>query len=158
MITRIVTVAVAALVGGWALARYAYEPHRCNAAITAVDVSTTVAAADANDYARLVRARSNLQRLAALGETCPTDVRVPMLTGANEELVGRPEDAIRSYDHALTIEQRPEIYVARASVQLGLGRLDEAVKSYVQAARFAPDVEIASEEIRARVKEQLARP
>lgn len=154
---RLGAVMVAVVVGAWALFHFAWIPHRCNAVSTAADRGTTAAEQTANDYERLVRARRNLQLLAGLRTSCPTDVRVPMLGAANELLVGRPEDALRTYRDALRIDQRLEIYVAMAETQIRLGRIDEGVASYVTAARFDPSrVEtIFSEEVRRRVEEQL---
>lgn len=157
MIARIAAVAVAALLGAWALVRFVYVPHRCNAGITAAEVATAAAEETTSDYDRLVRARRNLELLAGLRESCPTEVRVPMLTGANLEFVGRAEDALASYQEALRVDQRPEIYVEMARMQLQLGQVDQAVASYVAATRFSPLVldGILSEEIKRRVREQL---
>lgn len=112
------------------------------------------AATTRDDYQRTVRIRRNLADLAELREHCPTEVRVAMLIGANEELAGRLDAAERSYRSALAIEQRPEIHVAIALVQIQTGRVDEAVASYVTAARFGPQIidEIVNEELRARVQ------
>jgi tetratricopeptide (TPR) repeat protein len=161
MIARIAAVVLAALLGVWALMRFVYVPHRCNAGITAAEVATSAAERTTSDYDRLVRARRNLELLAGLRESCPTEVRVPMLTGANLEFVGRPEDALASYKEALQIDHRPEIYVEVARMQLELGQVDEAVASYVTATRFSPLVleGILSAETLRRVREQLdARP
>lgn len=157
VVARVAAVALATLIGVWALLCFSYHPHRCNAGVTAAHVGTTAAQATASDYGRLVRARRNLELLAGLRETCTTNVRVPMLIAANEELVGRPEDALRSYQHALSIDRRPEIYTARALVQLRLGKVDEAVKSYAAALSFSPYLieAIESREIRRRVAERL---
>ncbi|HEX8410542.1 MAG TPA: hypothetical protein VF883_16880 [Thermoanaerobaculia bacterium] len=157
MIARIAAVVIAALLGVWALVRFVYVPHRCNAGITAAEVATAAAEQTAADYDRLLRARRNLEVLAGLRESCATEVRVPMLTGANLEFVGRAEDALASYKEALRVDQRPEIYVEVARMQLELGQVDEAVASYVTATRYSPLVldGIASEEVRRRVREQL---
>jgi len=157
MIGRLAVVVVAAGLGVWAMVRFAYVPQRCNAEITALTVATELAERTASDYGRTVRTRNNLRELGPLREACPTEVRVPLLIGANLELAGRFEGAMRSYRDALTVQQRPEIYVALATMQIQTGRVDEAVDSYVTAARFAPHIvkEISSLEIRNRVTERL---
>lgn len=157
MIARVTAVVLAALLGAWALMRFVYVPHQCNAGVTAAEVATIAAEETTSDYDRLLRARRNLEVLAALRESCPTEVRVPMLTGANLEFVGRAEDALASYKDALRVDRRPEIYVEMARMQLQLGQVDEAVASYVTATRFSPLLMdgIFSEEIKRRVREQL---
>lgn len=161
VIVRIGAVVAAAIVCGLLLVRWAYIPHHCNGAITRITASTEIADGTPDDYRRLVRARRNLEELKAIRPWCAaTEVRVPVLTAANEEMVGRPEDAIRSYDQALQVDRRAEIYAARARLQVRLGRIDEAVESYAVAARM--DVteldRIGSEEILRRVRERLREP
>jgi len=161
MTARIAAVGLAALLGAWALLRFVYVPCQCNAGVTAADLGSGLAEETAGDYDRLLRARRNLELLAGLRERCATDVRVPMLTGANLELLGRPDDALASYGDALKIDQRPEIYVEMARLQLQLGQTDAAVSSYVAAARFNPRLmdHFFEEDLRRRIMEQLdARP
>ena len=154
---RIVVVVATAALGGWALLHFAWRPHQCNAEISLLTARTDAAERTPDGYDRIVRARRNLQDLARLRDTCPTAVRVPMLTGANEELAGRPEDAERSYRSALSIEPRPEIYVAIAMVAIEQGRIEESIESYVTASRFAPATfeNIPSHEIKERVRDRL---
>ncbi|MGZ5444405.1 MAG: hypothetical protein ACXWN1_20145 [Thermoanaerobaculia bacterium] len=149
--------ALAALASVWALDRLAYMPCRCNAEVTNLTVQTTAAEATARGYERLVRARRNLERLKHLRDACPTQVRIPFLIGANKEIMERPEDALLSYRDALSIEQRPEIYIALAQIQIQLGQVDAGVESYVAAARFAPRIarRISSNEVRLQVAERL---
>lgn len=157
MIARLTAVTAAALLCVWGLVRLAYEPHRCNAEITLLTARTAAAENTASDYERLLRTRQHLQELELLHEMCPTEVRVPMLIGENQELSGRAEAALRSYQAALAVEQRPEIYVAIALQQIQTGHVDEAIESYVTAARFAPRLvdNILSPEVRRRVVERL---
>jgi tetratricopeptide (TPR) repeat protein len=160
MIARIAVAAAAALIGAWALVRFAYMPCRCNAEVSALTVATEVVERTASDYERTVRTRRNLRELGPLREACPTEVRVPLLIGANHELAGRFEDALRSYREALTVQERPEIYIAMATMQIQTGRVDEAIESYVTAARFAPHLArmIVSPEVQRRVTERLGNP
>lgn len=156
MIARVAAVAAAVLLGAWALWRWVYLPVHCNAAVTDVDARTTMAEETASDYERLVRARRNLEDLAPLRRRCRADVRVFMLAGANEELVGRIEEAERSYEQALRTDQRPEVHAALARVQIRLGRIDAAIENFTAAARFDPNAIIyESEEVRRRVREKI---
>jgi tetratricopeptide (TPR) repeat protein len=161
LIVRIAAVVAAGIVCALLLVRWVYIPHHCNGAVTNITTSTEIADATPNDYDRLVRARRNLEELAAIRPWCAaTEVRVAVLTAANEEMVGRPEDAVRSYDQALEVDRRAELYAARARLQVRLGRIDEAVESYAIASRM--DVteldRIGSEEILRRVRERLRAP
>ena len=156
-LTRIAIGCVAAGIGGWLMFHFVYRPHRCNAQISELTARTDATSQTSSDYGRLQRARRNLDDLARLREECPTSVRVPMLMGANQELIGRVEDAERSYREALTIEQRPEIYMALALAQVQLGRVDDAVENYTSAVRFGPQIidELPSDELTRRVQERL---
>jgi tetratricopeptide (TPR) repeat protein len=151
-------VAVAALACSvWAIHRFAAVPQQCNAAISELTSRTNAAAGIASDYDRLRRVRRNLEELQPLRRACPTQVRVPFLIGANFELSGQPAEALRHYRDALTVDRRPEIYVAIALVQLQLGDVDGAIDNYVIAARFDKYIvgEIASPEVQRRVRERL---
>jgi tetratricopeptide (TPR) repeat protein len=152
-VVRVAIVCAAAAIGAWALVHWVYRPYDCNRKLSALAARTVAAAETADGYQRTVRARRNLEELMPLREACPTAVRVPMLIGANEELVGRLEDAERSYRAALAIEPRPEIHVAIAKVAIQQGRVDDFVANYAAAVRFAPPIleEILPEELKKRV-------
>lgn len=154
MIARIAVTCLGAAACGAALMHFAYGPYRCNATVSRLTARTDAAERTAGDYERIVRARRNLADLAGLRDSCPTQVRVPVLIGANQEVLGRLDDAAESYRSALEIEQRPEIYMALAKVQIQLGRIDDAVANYVTAARFAPPIVqwIPSADVRERVE------
>jgi tetratricopeptide (TPR) repeat protein len=157
IVGRVAVVLVAMALCGWLLLRWAYTPLRCNIDLTALTQRTGLASETSSDYERLSRLRRNLEDLAALEDRCRMDVRLYMLVGQNEEMLGRDEDAIRSYEQALTVDRRPEIYSAIGFALIRLGRVDEAVPMYVQAARFLyPDpIVIPSELVERRVAEIL---
>ncbi|HVE71202.1 MAG TPA: hypothetical protein VNI54_07525 [Thermoanaerobaculia bacterium] len=158
MIARVLLIAVAAVASAWALSRFAWEPVHCNIALSRIEAQTLSAEQTTDPYAQLVRARRNLQQLPGL--RCTTDVRLPVLLAANEELVGRLEDAARHYEQSLAMEQRPEIYMALANVQVRLGRVDAAVESYARAVKFHPPMleQILSVELRRRIDARLRVP
>ena len=157
MTGRIGVTAAAAVLAAWAVFHFAWHPYRCNAEVSAIEAATLAAEQVADTYGRTVRARRNLQRLAGLRESCGNEVRVPVLIGANQEILGRLPDAELMYRKALSIEQRPEIYTALARVQIQRGQIDAAVESYTTAARFHRPVldEIRSEELQRRILERL---
>ena len=157
MIARVAAMAAAAVLCAWALVEWVYVPVRCSMAVTQFSRRTDAALKSTDDYQRIVRARRNLADFAWMRERCAADVRVPMLAAGNERLLGRLEEALRSYEAALAADRRPEIYAAHAETLLLLGRMDEAAESYIAAARFAPEVmgTVPSEEIQRRVEERL---
>jgi tetratricopeptide (TPR) repeat protein len=157
---RLAIVIVAAVLVLWGSQRFVYEPHACNRMVTDLTRRTSLAYDTGRDFTRIDRARRNLQELGALRERCPTDVRGYMLIGANEEILGRHDDAIRSYRQSLAIEQRPEIHAAIGDALIQTGRVDEAVESYFTAVRFNPGVmqniqsELVAERVAARLRAQ----
>ena len=128
--------AVATLLCAWGLYAWVWVPHRCSLEVTELARRTDGAEKTAADYERTVRARRNIADLARLRESSPNDVRVPMLIAANQLLMGLPAEAVRSYDDALSVDRRPEIYMARGDALVQLGRVNEAVDSYATAVRF----------------------
>ena len=135
---RALLVAVAAIACGWALHSWVWVPHRCSIELTELTRRTDGVAKTAGNYERTVRARRNVAELARLREHSPADVRVPMLIAANQMLAGLHDEAIRTYDEALRVQPRPEIYMARGEALIVTGRFDEAVESYAAAVRFDP--------------------
>lgn len=157
LLTWTVLPVAAALACIWAVARWAYTPYACARSITELTRRTQLASETGAEYTRLRRIRANLAELSLLAPQCGTDVRIPMLIGANHELLGRYEEAIASYRQALVVNPRPEIHTAMADSFIQLGRTDEAVAQYAVAARFNPAMlDLApSEEVRRRVMEKL---
>lgn len=158
MIGRLLVVAAAVALTGWSLFAFVWRPVHCNAEVSRIEADTLNAERLSDPYAKLVRARRNLQRLAAL--RCATEVRVPVLLAANEELVGRLEDAAKHYEQAVALEPRPEIYMALGNVQVQLGRVDAAVESYARALKFHPTFidKIPSEELRRLIAARQRQP
>lgn len=130
--------ALAAALCAWALYAWVWVPHRDSVELTELARRTDGAARTAGDYERMVRARRNVADLGRLRESAPNDVRVPMLIAENQLLMGLREEAVRSYDDALRVDPRPEIYMARGDALVQLGRVDEAVASYATAVRYDP--------------------
>jgi tetratricopeptide (TPR) repeat protein len=157
IVLRVIVIAITALGCAWALREWCYEPYACNVAISEITARTAASDNLRGEYAKVQRAEANIARLRALEPHCRTDVRLYMLLGGNEALAGQPQNAVRNYELALTIDRRPEIYIALAEQLILLGRIDEAVDNYVIAGRFSPAVLeiIPSEEIARRVRERL---
>lgn len=148
-------IALAAAACAFAMWCWVWQPMQCNIATTSLTRRTAAVEQSANEYERVLRARRNLEDLRAI--PCTTDVRVPMLIGNNEATLGDFEAALAAYHDALGIDRRPEIYAAIGEASIRLGRTDDAVNNYVEAARFTPYVleSIPSEEVLRRVRERL---
>ncbi|HEY8180759.1 MAG TPA: hypothetical protein VII32_00860 [Thermoanaerobaculia bacterium] len=96
------------------------------------------AAEDGSDAARHAaarRAETDLQQCECLEHT---DFKIAFSRGIANRYRGDTQGAIREFRRALTVDRRPEIYLA-----LGLTQLDEmdrqaAIESFVAAGSFAP--------------------
>ncbi|MEO8381359.1 MAG: hypothetical protein ABI779_16995 [Acidobacteriota bacterium] len=157
VLARGAAVIATSILCGWAFVHWVYNPLACNAAITDLTRRTALITDSPGDYQRIARARRNIEALHELRAMCPMDVRVPMLLAANEEALGRLDDAVRSYRDALNTGPRPEIQAALGDALIQLGRTEEAVEQYVTAARFNPNMLelLPSEEVRRRVEERV---
>lgn len=155
LVARAAAILIAAAVCGWLLMRWAYEPLHCNTALAKVAGRTTQAETTRAEFLRLARIRANRDELRALERRCGTDVRLYMLMAANEELLGLTEETVRTYEKALTVDQRPEIHTSLGWALIRLGRYDEAARHYAIAVRFRdmPLDEIPSEVVQRRVVE-----
>jgi tetratricopeptide (TPR) repeat protein len=156
MAARAAAILVAAIVCGWLLVRWAYAPLACNIALSRLTQRTDLAMKTTADYVRLTRLRQNLEDLRRLEGRCALDVRLYMLKAANDEVLGRDEDAVYAYRQALQIDRRPEIYSSLGFAFIRLGRFEEAAQNYAVAARFTNEItNIPSEEVERRVVEIL---
>lgn len=156
-VRRVLLIAITALFCAWALREWCLRPYACDVAMTEITASTSAVDDLRGDYARVQRAEHNIARLHALETQCRTDLRLYVLLGGNESVAGRHEQAVSAYEKALTLDRRPEIYIALAAELLQLGRIDDAVASYVTAGRFSPGTfdAIPSDELTRRVREEL---
>lgn len=159
LIARWIVVAVAAATCSGALTKWAWVPLRSSIQLTELTRRTDGAAKTGDDYQRTVRARNNTRDLAALRASAPTDVRVLLLLAVNYELLGQRENVLRTYDEAIRVEARPEIYVSRGDALLTAGRIEDAIDSYAAALRFDPVYiyQIAPVELHDRIRERAAR-
>ena len=141
----------------WALVIWVYHPISCNQKVNEMRARTTIARETADTYRMTVLARDNLTALRRLEGPCRMTITLYLLEADNEDLLGRKETAIERLRHALTIDQRPEIYFAIGTLFVELGRMDEAVENYVHASRIKPldGLFIPSPEAERRVRERL---
>ena len=114
-------------------------PWRGNLALRAM-LQSSVLAQRSDPQVGVIIARQNVAALESVKAGRRLDPTWYMLYGANCEVLDRLADAEAAYSGALRIDDRPELYVNRATVRLHLGRTDEAVADLAQAARFDPAV------------------
>jgi tetratricopeptide (TPR) repeat protein len=156
-VARWAAVGACALACGWMLARWAYPPVACNRELTAVTRRTGLAEKTQDIRERFERARTNVADLRRIQGRCGMDTRLYVMLATNQEILGFDEDALRSYDEALTIDRRPEIYFARGYLLLRLGRFEASAQSYATGVRFNENNidNLPSDVVRTRVEEIL---
>ncbi|HJQ38103.1 MAG TPA: hypothetical protein VKB93_13280 [Thermoanaerobaculia bacterium] len=120
----------------WGLIAWVVPPVECNQALNNMRGRTRVATETVNSYRQALLIRANLADLRRLEGPCRTNAYVYTLQAENEYALGRKEESIALLRRALAVDQRPEIYAAIGNTLFELGRVDEAVESYVIAARF----------------------
>jgi len=135
-LARIAAVAIVAAICMALAPSLIYRPYRCNAESTELLRATSATTQITEDYQRVINARRNLERLRALVEHCPRQINVYTMVGANEQMIGRPAEAVDAYRQALAISPRPEVYMEIGNLLVELGRIDEAVDALSKAARY----------------------
>jgi len=139
-VMRALVLALIGVVCAWALVRWVYAPYHCIREIAAIG-STTLAADRTGVSSRAaVLAQESLSRARALQGSCRTNVMLYPLIAANEQILGRDDDAIATYRRALTIARRPELYREIGIIHLRHGRMDEALDEFVTGGRFNPHI------------------
>jgi tetratricopeptide (TPR) repeat protein len=86
-----------------------------------------------DEYLRLRRARNNIaacQRCLAL---YPEDYQLHALLGANLRILGQPEEAVRSYERALALTERPELYSQIGEIEIERGNVAAARAALLRA-------------------------
>jgi tetratricopeptide (TPR) repeat protein len=135
--------------------RYAvYLPLVCESAVSRADFTANAASSDAEKLAWARATIGLLQRCRCLDGD---NFRLPYTLGNAYSDNGEPKKAVVAYQRALSINRRPEIYVA-----LGLAQLDAldqpgAIDSFVAAGVFDPShvAEIPYDAVRAEVERRI---
>jgi tetratricopeptide (TPR) repeat protein len=113
-------------------------PYRCNLVKSAQTVAIERVYQNGPGPSARMAARGSLAALQPC--TFPTcrDVGSDMLIAAAYRLLGRNDEAIRAYRHALTLDRRPEIYANLAVVELAAGDRNAARADFMRASLFNP--------------------
>lgn len=86
---------------------------------------------------RLTKARSNLAACRRCLALYPEDFQLHMLTAANLRILGSPDDALRSFENALAIAERPETYAQMAEIEAERGNAEAARRYMMKVAMFS---------------------
>lgn len=143
----------------WALVRWVYTPYRCQREIAEIGNSTKLADQMASESRAAPLAQQNLRRARELEKSCRTCVTLYPVIAANEQILGRDDDAIETYRRALTIARRPELHFAIGMILMRQGRVDDAVAEFTHLAQFSPGMlkAIDAPYLECHVHAQLAR-
>lgn len=86
--------------------------------------------------------QENLLDLERAARLDPSEVGVPLARGSQFLLMRRADAAIESYEHALALEPRPEIYLNRGRARLLAGQAAAAGEDFARAAKLDPALRI----------------
>jgi len=89
-----------------------------------------------DEYQRINMARKNLAKCDACLSVFPEDYQLHLLRAANLRILGRPDEAVRSFEHALALTERPEIYAQIGEVEIERGNVEAARRALLRAATF----------------------
>jgi tetratricopeptide (TPR) repeat protein len=88
------------------------------------------------DETRRAQAGNNIAACRRCLNIYPEDFQLHLLMGANLHVLGSSVEALKSYDRARALAERPEIYAQMAEIQLELGNVDTARDLLRRAAMF----------------------
>jgi len=100
------------------------------------------------------RAEANLEPCECLERT---DFKIAFARGIAYRYRGDTQSAIREFRRALTVDRRPEIYLALGLTQLDAMDRPSAIESFVAAGSFAPAPldEIPYKDVRREAKQRI---
>jgi tetratricopeptide (TPR) repeat protein len=125
---------------GFTIARVTIPRFTCNIEKSSVR-AVTRAHRIATDFERTTRARDLAARCRRCLAYFPDDYNFQFMLALNEEMMGRFDDAVRSYERALELNERPEIYSRLGLLRLRMGDTERARADLFKAALF--DLEYA---------------
>ena len=126
-------------------------PIRCSREVWRSEQRLSTSAEHDDRFYQAGAANQTLTRLSACNAR-PLDVNVPMLIALSYRFLLRHDFAVRSYERALAIDRRPEIFLGLGMEQLQTGAREAAVNTLFQACSFDPRLLDAIEDGQARVE------
>ncbi len=92
--------------------------------------------ARSGDEQRMEQARNNIAICRRCLALYPEDFQFHLLMGANLRILGNYDEALQSFERALVIAERPEVYAQMAEIEIERGRPDTARQYLRNAAMF----------------------
>ena len=112
------------------------QRYRANLSRRQIEMLVVRAEASASEHARRTLALRAIELTHQPLEIDPTDYRTLILKGAAEAAAGRSDAALATYRHALTVNERPEIYAYMGILQMERGEVDDAMANLLKASDF----------------------
>jgi hypothetical protein len=151
MILRRLGAFAAIVMATLALYQCAYVPIHCSREVWRSEQRLATSAEGDDRSSQASAADRTLARLSRC-DGRPLDVNVPMLIALSYRFLLRHDFAVRSYQDALAIDRRPEIYFGLGTEQLQAGWRDAGMNSLFQACSFDPRLLDMIEDGQARVE------
>src|SRR5689334_5023170 len=136
---RLIRIAVAtALCVAVALAivRNIVPRYACSAEKKRTEAWLETAQESASPDRRIAVARNAIPRLQRCIESDPSDYETLFLLGVARREAEQQEAALRTFEAALALNERPETYTNIALLQLEMGRGEEARRNFLHAVYF----------------------
>lgn len=136
ILKNVVAIAIA---GGalWLSYAFCWAPAVCNR-IEARLQTLAMTAADSEGYRTAILARAILDGVRECDDRCVPNTNIAMIKAVGERLVGRPADAVRTYQAALRYANRPELYLNLGNTLAQDDRPSEALPALLKAVKAAP--------------------
>ena len=138
-VREIVALVIVAPLTIFGLYRCTYLPVHCSIVCARAERQLLAAMNNSDDYAGMVAGR----RVQDALRSCvihPLQIDPPLLTALSYRLTHQYLRSIEWYEHALTVDRRPEIYFGLGMTQLKAGRRAEAMQNLTVAVAFDPRV------------------
>jgi tetratricopeptide (TPR) repeat protein len=116
--------------------RVAIPRLECNLAKGRINRDVRRMGRTGDEYARITLARSNVITCRVCIERFPQDHHWYMLLGANQRVLGERDEAIRSFQQALALIERPEIYAQIAELEIERGNVEAGRTALMTASIF----------------------
>jgi tetratricopeptide (TPR) repeat protein len=135
----------------FALHQCTYVPIHCSREVWRSEERLSTSAERDDRFYQASAANQTLTLLSAC-DARPHDVNVPMLIALSYRFLLRHDFAVKSYQRALSIDRRPEIYLGLGMEQLQTGAREAGVNTLFQACSYDPRLLDVIEDGQARVE------